>query len=707
MSEQVHTPGGFPPLQPPAAPPSQPQKTRTSLLALFAFLLGLVSLGAWIFTAIPAVVLALLAFSTLGKNPQLRGTGLAVMGVLLSAAGFFIAPMMWLMMIGLLVGPSHGDLDHLVEEPGRERIVHFHLTGAMTETPHMEVAGMMGGSPRSFTGLIKRLKKAGEDDSVQAVVLTVDRLSLGFAHIEELRTALTALKENNKKVFAHSEGMRTGGYALLSGVSHLNLVPTASLMLTGLHAEALFLKDGLSKIGVEADIIHIGDYKSAGETLARNEPSEEAKANMNWLLDGLYGSTVDMIAESRSMSPERVKEVIDQGLYTAQGALAAGLVDSVMHKDEFLDFIKKTYGEDIFIDNYYGRRRGMDLDSPFLPLTLMLSMSAPPPVPDKDAVALIHVAGAIMTGHSQPSPFGDMSGAYSGDIAKALNTAAKDDSIKAVVLRVDSPGGSATASDIILRAAHKVKEKKPLIVSMGNVAASGGYYVACNATTIFADETTITGSIGVVGGKIVTAEMWKKLGVNWHAYDRGANANILSGSQRFDEGQRTLLGEHMTDVYTTFKDHVVKGRGSKLTKGIDEIAGGRVFTGKQALELGLVDEIGGLAEAIEHVKKLVNDEDLAVRVLPAPKPIGQLILEDFFGSSNNSSDLEVRGGHGEGTKQALARLGTQTAAASSVMTLLEKLDPPHMQAARQALAAAQLLQDEEVIMMMPQLLVFP
>ena len=242
--------------------------------------------------------------------------------------------------------------------------------------------------------------------------------------------------------------------------------------------------------------------------------------------------------------------------------------------------------------------------------------------PQKDAVAVVYVEGPILPGYSQPTLFGAYNAAFSGDIRKALETAAKDESVKAVVLRVDSPGGSVEASEVILNAARQVKTQKPLIVSMGDVAASGGYYVACGADAIFADETTITASIGVVGGKLVTTDLWNKLGVNWVGHKRGANADLLSSTRPFDEAQRKVISDYMQQAYEVFKGHVTKGREGKLRKPIDEIAGGRVYTGKQALDLGLVDQIGGLQQAVEYAAAKVSLKNYDIRVIPEPK--------DFF-----------------------------------------------------------------------------
>src|SRR5581483_1678878 len=209
--------------------------------------------------------------------------------------------------------------------------------------------------------------------------------------------------------------------------------------------------------------------------------------------------------------------------------------------------------------------------------------------------------------------------------------ASRDDSIKAVVLRIDSPGGSATASEIILDATQRLKAKKPLVVSMGNVAGSGGYYVACGSDTIFADDSTITGSIGVVGGKFATTEMWKKIGVTWKPYQRGKNASMLSSAATFTPEQREKMQTWMNDIYGVFKGHVTAIRGSRLKKPIDDIAGGRVYTGKQALDLGLVDKLGTLQDAVAYAADQAKLTDYDLRTVPEPKNLLQQLVEQSAG----------------------------------------------------------------------------
>jgi protease-4 len=310
-------------------------------------------------------------------------------------------------------------------------------------------------------------------------------------------------------------------------------------------------------------------------------------------------------------------------------------------------------------------------------------------------IAIVYVDGAILPGKPEPSPFSaDSSGyAYSTPIRKALDKIAEDKDVKALVLRVNSPGGSAVASEIILDATKRVKTKKPFAVSMGSVAGSGGYYVSMGADTIFADAMTITGSIGVLGGKFATTGMWNKVGITWDSSRRGANAGLLSSDAVFTEAERTKMQGWMNDVYGVFKGHVVAARGAKLKKPIDELAAGRVFTGQQALELGLIDKIGTMDDAIHNVAEQAKLKDYEVRVYPEPKNFVEVLFEELLDGDRDPNHLSV--------------------AASSMMSLrapsildaalpyLKGLDPERLETVKAVIRQLDLLQQERAVLMMP------
>jgi len=600
----------------------------------------------------------------------------------------------WLLWIvaGLLSGVS---VAAQTPGPAGEAVVpHFHLTGMLSESPVADPFGFTAGEITSLGDLVRRMGEAGGDDRVRAVVLTFDDMALGLGQLEELRNAVGGLRTAGKKVYVHTASMSTFVYGLLCAGDRLSVEPQSMLWLTGIYGESLYVKDLLDKIGVQADFMHMGDYKSAAEMLTRTEPSGPAEANVNWLLDGYYDSLVRMIAGARNMTAQQVRDLIDRGPYMAEQALKEGLIDAVQTRDAFLAQVRKDIDTPVKFDNRYGRKEkpAVNLTSPLGFFSLLGEMMNPPRKPRKNAVAIVYVEGAIVPGYGQPSPFGPVGGAYSGDIRKALETAAADDTVKAVVLRVDSPGGSAEASEMILNATRQVRARKPFVVSMGDTAASGGYYVSCAAETIFANEVTITASIGVVGGKLVTADLWDKLGVNWVGHRRGANADLFNSDRPFDGPQRQVLERYMQTVYDVFKGHVAQARDGKLNKPLDEIAGGRVYTGRQALDLGLVDRIGGLEQAVQYVAAKASLDDYEVRVIPEPQDFITMLMDQYSGKGERPSDISISG--------AVSLLANHPVMAS-LLNLLQKTEPQRARALLQALQRIELIRTEGVVMMMP------
>jgi protease-4 len=578
-------------------------------------------------------------------------------------------------------------------------VAHFHLSGVLTETTATDTLSLSTAQVTSLRSLVRLMEQASEDDELKAVILTFDGMSIEFGQLEEIRDSINRLKATGKIIYVHAEEMDTGDYALLCAGNYLSITPQSTLWLTGLYGESLFVKDLLDKIGIEADFMHVGDYKSGAEMLTNTEPSEAAEENLNWLLDGLYGSLVDMISKSRQLTVEQVKEIIDDGPYLANEALEKGLIDAVQTRQEFISSILSDLDGTIIVDNKYGRKKQpqINLTSPLALFSILGEMLNPPQEPRKETVALIYVDGTIIPGHGQASLLGLVGAAFSGDIRKALEIAAEDEYVKAVVMRVNSPGGSAEASEVILNATRMVKGKKPMIVSMGNVAASGGYYVSCGADTIFADEVTQTASIGVVGGKLATTQLWEKIGVNWVGYKRGENADLLNSIRPFDESQREFLNDYMEQVYDVFKGHVSEGRQGKLTKPIDEIAGGRVYTGKQALELGLVDKIGGLKQAIDYAAVQASLDDYEVRVIPEPKDFITMLLEELSGEGDRMTDIKI---------SDVTNLFAGHPTLQPLLEVLQKLEPHKAKVLYRALQRVELLRSENVITMMPYDIVF-
>lgn len=614
---------------------------------------------------------------------------------------------LWLLLIGLAPGTFvergwASDEEKSEESKKPKTIAVFRLSGSLSERPTADDFPFGGEQSGSLHQMVERMRKAAKDDDVAGVVLLLDDANLGTGQIEEMRRALAEIKQAGKEVYAHVESLSTGKYVLLSGVSRLSAVPTADVMITGIYSESPYLRPLLDKIGVQPDFFTCGEYKSAAEMFMRAAPSPEAKENLTWLLDSIYANYLKLIAEGRGTSEDKVREWIEKGLYTAEGAREAGILDAVEHRQEFVAELKKKFGEDLKFDKKYGQKKPLevDLSSPFglLKFYSELLAGSKPARSSKDAVAVVYVEGPIMAGSAAPDPFSFAAGAiaYSTPIRQALDEAARDDKIKAVVLRVNSPGGSAVASEIILNATRRVREKKPLVVSMGDVAGSGGYYVACGTDTIFADSSTLTGSIGVVMGKLATKGLWDNLGVHWEEHRRGPKSGILNSGQPFTDQERAELQAWMDDIYETFKGHVLEARKDKLKKPIDELAGGRVYTGKQALELGLIDRIGGLQEAIAFAAEQANISDYDVRTLPRTASF----IEVLLGETQRDSDP----GHLDSGAPALPAWAQPTKVLiDQQVGYLGLLEPVRAASMKSALVQLLILDRERVALAMPPL----
>ncbi len=575
----------------------------------------------------------------------------------------------------------------------------FKLSGAVNESPaSLDIFSFSPPGP-SLSDLVKRMEKAATDADVKAVVLMSNGASLGRAQIEELRQAMGKIRAAGKEIYVHSDSFDQGDYTLFSGASRVSVVPTGSVDIYGMHGEAMYYRGLLDLLGVKPDYLTCGAYKSAAEQFMNKGPSRESDEMQNWLLDSLFESTIASIAAGRKVDAAKVKEWIDNGPYTAEEAKEKGIIDATEHRQDFEKVLKDKFGEKIAFDSAYGKdkRKKLDMSSPFAMMSIWAEIMNGPKAKSKskaDTIAIIHVEGAIVLGNEGISPFTSGGAqAEAGKIRKALDEAAADDTVKAVVLRVNSPGGSATASEIILDATKRVKAKKPIIVSMGDVAGSGGYYVACSADTIFADPSTITGSIGVVGGKFATSDMFKKVGISFKSYSRGKNAELLSSERPWNEAERAKMQSHMDAIYGVFKGHVVAIRGKKLKKPIDDLAGGRVYTGKQALELGLVDKLGSLKDAIAHIATEAKLEKYEVRTIPEATNFLDTLIADLAGESDeDTSHISMN--------QIRAKVigGSLIDAAAPY---LNQVDPARAALVREAMSNMEWMQREGVLLMTP------
>jgi protease-4 len=521
--------------------------------------------------------------------------------------------------------------------------------GSVNELEDMSWFSMGGGV--QLRELAVRLHGLARDEQVTGIVLRVGDLSMSMAQAEELRATVAAVRAR-KPVHCHTEGAANATYLVLTACASIGLAPTGGIVIPGPTIAPLYLRGLLAKLGLEADFIHIGAFKGAAEPLTRDGPSAEMRATYDAILDGEYESLVAAVAEGRTLDPARAKALVDTGMFTDVQAKAAGLVDEVATFEAWRDEVSEGKP---WIKVPVGKEPAKDMQG----LMELLGLQPKPRITEPH-VALVYAVGDVVDGKGEGGALSAFQEIASRRLSAALRAAAEDDSVKAVVLRVDSPGGSALASEIIWHAVQEVKAKKPVVVSMGSLAASGGYYISCGADTIWAQPNTLTGSIGVVGGKIVLGQALGKLGVSVVEMSRGKRATLYSTVKKWTAEERQLVEAEMRYVYDVFKKRVADGR-KKTVEEIEPIAQGRVWVGRQAKEKGLVDQLGGLDDALADAKKRAGlPEDAPVDVYPG-EPTLMDLLEGLGG--------EVRAGLGpslvaelrlflgdEGARTALATL---------------------------------------------------
>ncbi|MBK9214871.1 MAG: signal peptide peptidase SppA [Chloracidobacterium sp.] len=481
---------------------------------------------------------------------------------------------------------------------------------------------------QSFTGLLTQLRKAKVDNRIGAVLLDINFPNIGWGKADEFRDAVAEFKRSGKPVYAYMQIGTNREYYLATAADKIFMPPSGDLYVNGFAAEAMFYKGSLDKLGIEADVIQIGPkYKNAPDRYTRKEMSDGQREVINAVLDEYFSRFTGAIAESRKKDPTDVKTLIDDAPYNANQAKELNLIDGAIYREKVDDEIKTTLGYKA--DDKLRTVRGGDYRE--IPSDSLGLNSG-------ERIAVIFASGAINVGRSSSGPLsGEMIG--SDTMVSAINSAAADKTIKAIVLRVDSPGGSALASDLIWNAIENAKAKKKVVVSMSDVAASGGYYIACNADKIVAEPSTVTGSIGVFMGKPVVKGMYDWLGITNEYVMRGKNAGIFRETEKWTPEEREKMVAQTNSIYyDNFLPKVAKGRG-KSHEEANTLGQGRVWTGTQAKQNGLIDEFGGLEKAIDVAKALAElpaDKDVKRVVFPEPRPL----MEEIFGDDETSQVQE-------------------------------------------------------------------
>ena len=469
-------------------------------------------------------------------------------------------------------------------------IAEVRISGRIEDSP--PGFSLLGGSAVSLEGVSSQLKKARDDKAVVGLLLNIKTFQAGAATVFEIRRQVEAVREAGKKVVAYLEqgGMDLALY-LASAADKVVVCPSSEVIVKGPHAEVMMLKGLLDKIGVEADVVRAGEYKSAVEPLTRETLSPEAREQLQDLVDGIFDEVTAGIFRARDISAEEMARILDRGISRPDEAKGLGLVDEIGYYDDAKLVIARLVE--------------MKAEDPDRIRTVSLrdrtyrrySWVGPP------KVAVLMASGSIVTGESQTDFLYGSQNLGSETLVRQLKCLKADRSTRAVVLRIDSPGGDGLASDLIWREVKKFKDSgKPIVVSMSDVAASGGYFIGCSADRIFADPTTITGSIGVFGGKAVLAGTYEKLGINPEVVKSTEHSDAFSPTRKFTDDERRIFQDHIDYYYEDFVSKVAQGRGLEKDE-VFKLAKGRVYTGTRAKELGLIDEIGTLEDAIDDAGK--------------------------------------------------------------------------------------------------------
>ena len=541
----------------------------------------------------------------------------------------------WLCVMALLPGAwitttaRGAEPDAKSKTPAKATVAQLTVKGSYPEMA--SAGGLFGELSPTLDNFAQRMAQAAGDKNVSAVVLQIRDPQIGRAKVEELTAAIAKVRQANKRVIADLHDASTVDYLVALGCDEIIMPESGTLMLPGVRAEITFFGGLFEKLGVQADILQVGDFKGAGEPFTRKEMSPAFRQQYEVLLDDVYDQLVTKIAAARKLEPAKVRELVDVGLFTPADAQAAGLIDSVVYDDELEKRLNDDLpGDSIEFARNYGKQKADTDFSGMLGMVKMVEMMMGVE-PSKRAssskkIAVVYATGMIMTGESSSSLFGDE--IMGGDtIVKAIRDAEADKSVVGIVLRIDSPGGSALASDLVWRALQQCK--KPTLASMGDTAASGGYYIAMGCDKIYAEPGTLTGSIGVVGGKFALQGLFDKVGVKTEVISRGQNSGILSMDRPFTDSERVVWKKMMDEVYRQFLAKSAAGRAMSVEQ-LEPLAGGRVWTGRQAEANGLVDELGTLQDAIAATKQLAGlaaDEKTELLILPQPKSLFEQLFE--------------------------------------------------------------------------------
>ena len=529
-----------------------------------------------------------------------------------------------LLFIGLISAIASAGSDDEAPKIADNTVLHIQFKNAIQDRPsnnpleNIDFNTFENKTPMSLKNILDNIQKATSNESIKGIYLDISMLQANMASIEEIRNELIDFKESGKFIVSYSENFGQNEYYLSSVADEIYLNPAGEMTFKGLSAQVMFFKDMLGRLDIDMQVIRHGKFKSAIEPFIREDMSDANREQISMLVNTLWGHMTQNISAARNITTGQLNTIADELLIrSAKDAKKYKLVDDLKYEDEIIALLKEktsTKGDDklktIALKKLNNVRATQIADS-------KIKLNS------KNKVAVIFAEGEIVSGQSSDGKMG------SETIAKAINKARKDEKVKAIVLRVNSPGGSALASDVMWREVVLAKADKPVIVSMGGVAASGGYYIACAADKIFAEASTITGSIGVFGLIPNMKGMFNnRLGINIDRVNTNTFSDGLTPFRPLEERERAALKSMIEEIYGDFTQKVAVGRGMTQAN-VDSIGQGRVWTGINAKEIGLVDEIGGLNDAIVFAVETAELEDYRLDEMPAQEDPFEKVLKEF------------------------------------------------------------------------------
>ncbi len=526
---------------------------------------------------------------------------------------FLVICILGLIFLGALFGSDSEELVHVKDNSILELKLDFPIKDYAGKTVFEEYPFLNHEDKNGLFNIIDAINYAATDDKIKGISIDNNFINAGISQTKALRKALINFKDSGKFVVAYSDIYTQKDYYLSSVADTIYMNPVGMLEFKGLHSEHLYFKDFQDKTGFKMEVIRLGKYKSAVEPFLANEMSDNNREQITAYLKSLWNEIKHDVSLSRNISEERLNIIADSLLgRTSNLAKASGLIDKVAYHDEYISDIKQAIGIDLDDDV-----KTVSIVDYAEVVASKLKVNS-----SKNKIAVIYAEGDIIYGEGNENNIGQ------GTMSKSLKKAREDNKIKAIVLRINSPGGSALASELIWREIELTKKVKPVIVSMGNYAASGGYYIATNANKIIAEPTTITGSIGVFGMLPNGKQLADNMGINAEQVSTNKNAVTYSFFEPLNEEQRAFIKEGILDVYDLFTRRVAEGR--NLTREqVEKIAQGRVWTGTDALNIGLVDELGGLDLALKYAAEAAEISDYKIKEFPVFEKDLDKMLEDF------------------------------------------------------------------------------